>query len=128
MNSLEDLRRVFVDRVIPLLQEYFYGDWYKICTVLGCPYSEDGKKRSSNDHPIVESEKFGEVDTLGFDQDEYEDRVDFTISANFLGDKMTDEDLGRTFLGVLPDKFNKSDARLVELTGSELPSDTDEGR
>ena len=41
VNSLEDLRLVFVDRVIPLLQEYFYGDWHKICIVLGCPYSED---------------------------------------------------------------------------------------
>ena len=127
VKNLEDLRRVFVDRVIPLLQEYFYGDWYKICTVLGCPYSEDGEKRSSNNHPIVEAEKFGEVDTLGFDQDAYEDRVDFTILENFLGNEMTDEDLGRIFLGVLPDKFNKSDARLAELTGSELPSDTDEG-
>ncbi len=127
VNSLEDLRRVFVDRVLPLLQEYFYGDWYKICTVLGCPYDEDGKKRLNNDHPIVEAEKFGEVDTLGFDQDEYEDRVDFTISANFLGDTMTDKDLGRTFLGVLPDKFDKSNDRLAGLIGNGSSSDTKEG-
>ncbi len=127
VNSLADLRRVFVDRIIPLLQEYFYGDWYKICTVLGCPYDEDGEKRSNNDHPIVEAEKFGEVDTPGFDQDDYEDRVDFTISANFLGDTMTDEDLGRTFLGVLPDKFDKSDDRLAGLIGNGPSSDEEEG-
>ncbi len=127
VNSLEDLRGVFVDRVLPLLQEYFYGDWYKICTVLGCPYDEDGKKRSNNDHPIVEAEKFGEVDTLGFDQDEYEDRVDFTISANFLGDTMTDKDLGRIFLGVLPDKFDKSGDRLAGLIGNGPSSDNEEG-
>ncbi len=127
VKNLEDLRRVFVDRVIPLLQEYFYGDWYKICAVLGCPYNEDGEKRSSNDYPIVEAEKFEEADTLGFDQDEYEGRVDFRISENFLGDKMNGEVLGRTFLGVLPDKLDKSEDRLEKLIGNGSSSDTEEG-
>ena len=137
VNSLEDLRGVFVDRVIPLLQEYFYGDWHKICTVLGCPYSEEGEKRSSNGHPIVEAEKFGEVDTLGFDHDEYEDRVDFEIAEKFLGvrGKMTDDEyleyLGNRFLGVLPDndRFDKSPERLAKLTSNEPLSDKkdDEG-
>lgn len=126
VNSLEDLRRVFIDRVIPLLQEYFYGDWYKICTVLGCPYSEDGKKRSDNERPIVKAEEFGEVDTLGFDHDEYEDRVDFAVSTNFLGDKMTDEDLVRTFLGVLQLK-GEDFTRIRELTGNGSSSDKEEG-
>ena len=127
VNSLEDLRRVFVDRVIPLLQEYFYGDWYKISTVLGCPYSEDGEKRSSNDHPIVEAEKFGEVDTLGFDHDENEDRVDFEVSAKFLENKMTDEALVRTFLGALQIEGEEFDTRLRELTGNGPSSDEEEG-
>ena len=35
VTNLDSLRQVFVDRVIPLLQEYFYGAWDKICTVLG---------------------------------------------------------------------------------------------
>ncbi len=43
VRNLVDLRQVFVDRIIPLLQEYFYGAWDKICLVLGCPYSEAGK-------------------------------------------------------------------------------------
>ncbi len=124
VNSLEDLRRVFIDRVIPLLQEYFYGDWYKICTVLGCPYSEDGDKRSGNDHPIVEAEKFGEVDTLGFDHDEYEDRMDFAVSADFLrGDK----ELVHTFLGVLQLKDEELKTRLRKLTDNGSSSDKEEG-
>ena len=134
VKELEDLRLVFVDRVIPLLQEYFYGDWHKICLVLGCPYSEDGEKRSGNDHPIVVAEKFGEVDTLGFDHDEYEDRVDFEIAEKFLGvrGKMTDdeylENLVRTFLGVLPDndEFDKSPDRLAELKGNGSSSGNEE--
>ncbi len=138
-KDLEDLRRVFIDRVIPLLQEYFYGDWYKICTVLGCPYSEDGEKRSGYDHPIVEAEKFGEVDTLGFDHDEYEDRMDFAVSEKFLKNKMNDKKQGdektkgyrnylaSTFLGVLQLEDAEFDTRLKELTGNGSSSDTKEG-
>ncbi|MXV74396.1 hypothetical protein F4Z99_08970 [Candidatus Poribacteria bacterium] len=126
VNGLEDLRLVFVDRVIPLLQEYFYGDWHKICAVLGCPYSEDGQKESDNDYPIVEANKFGEEDTLGFDHDEYEDRVDFEVSPDFLGDKMTDEDLASTFLGVLQIEVEKFEARLAKLTSNGSLSDKKE--
>jgi hypothetical protein len=33
--TLEGLKRVFRNRILPLLQEYFYGDWGKIGLVLG---------------------------------------------------------------------------------------------
>ena len=33
--TLDDLKRIFKDRIIPLLQEYFFGDWGKIGLVLG---------------------------------------------------------------------------------------------
>lgn len=35
IRSLADLGAVFRDAIIPLLQEYFYGDWHKIQLVLG---------------------------------------------------------------------------------------------
>lgn len=41
VKTLLDLRDVFKRNVIPLLQEYFYGDWEKICIVLGCPHKKD---------------------------------------------------------------------------------------
>ena len=35
IQDLEDLRRTFKDKIIPLLEEYFYGDFGKIGLVLG---------------------------------------------------------------------------------------------
>lgn len=35
VNSFEDLNSVFKNNIIPLLQEYFYGDYEKIALVLG---------------------------------------------------------------------------------------------
>ena len=35
VDSLDSLRGVLINRVIPLLQEYFYEDWSKVAAVLG---------------------------------------------------------------------------------------------
>lgn len=35
VNSLNDLKTVFADKIIPLLQEYFYGDYSKMELVIG---------------------------------------------------------------------------------------------
>ncbi|MXY20047.1 MAG: AAA domain-containing protein, partial [Dehalococcoidia bacterium] len=125
VKDLESLRLVFVNRVIPLLQEYFYGDWHKICAVLGCRCSEDGKKQD-NDKPIVKASQLEGMETLGFGHDEYEDQVDFGITPDFQNGEMSKEDLARTFLGVL--RIDKAELERLygELTGSESPSDTDE--
>jgi hypothetical protein len=34
IRTIDDLRRVFATKIIPLLCEYFYDDWSKICLVL----------------------------------------------------------------------------------------------
>ena len=126
IKDLENLRLVFVNRVIPLLQEYFYGDWHKICIVLGCPYDENGGKMRGNDYPIVKANKFLEVDTLGFDHDEYEDRVDFGITSNFQNGNLSEKNLIRTFLGVLQIGKDELERRSEELTDSIMPSDEEE--
>jgi len=34
-NPLPELKEIFQNKILPLLQEYFYGDWGKILLVLG---------------------------------------------------------------------------------------------
>jgi 5-methylcytosine-specific restriction endonuclease McrBC GTP-binding regulatory subunit McrB len=105
----ESLRLIFVDRLIPLLQEYFYGAWDKICMVLGCPYDETGSPQRRGPiyeagkykQPIIEARVFAESDTLGFDHDEYEDRVDFKLASHFVRPGTDTRSLVSFFLGIL---------------------------
>lgn len=136
VKSLDDLRFVFAKRVIPLLQEYFYGDWNKICMVLGCPYSDAGRSLANGkdkySHPIIQADTFSERDTLGFDHDDYEDRVDFSIAPEFQNTerKMNKDDLHdlvRAFLGVLQLKQEEFDERLKELMDNEASPDQEGG-
>jgi 5-methylcytosine-specific restriction enzyme B len=54
IKSVRDLMKAFRSHVIPLLQEYFYADWAKICVVLGCPHdATTGKPLTKNPLPLV---------------------------------------------------------------------------
>ena len=123
----EALRFVFVDRIIPMLQEYFYGAWDKICIVLGCPYSEAGEPKRRDAHllesasrksyalPLVAASAFPEVRTLGFDHDDYEDRVDYRVSVKLQRGELNQKDLFRCYLGVLAIDAETHKRRLSEL-------------
>ncbi len=63
-SPLDALRRAFTNKVLPLLEEYFYGDPGKIGLVLGSAFV---KKRST-------PEKFAKC---GWEADEDEDRASF---------------------------------------------------
>ncbi len=79
VKTLDDLRRVFLDRLIPLLQEYFYDDWSKIGLVLGCPFDEG---RTRNTRPILTVHELDAEGILG-DVDDYETKLRFQVNPDF---------------------------------------------
>lgn len=126
----EALRVVFLDRIIPMLQEYFYGAWDKICIVLGCPYNEVGEPKRSGSHliessspksyirPLVAAGAFPEVGTLGFDHDDYEDRVDYHVLPSFQQGVLGASDLFGSYLAILALDPDTHGQRLKKLLAS----------
>jgi 5-methylcytosine-specific restriction protein B len=47
VKTLEDLKQVFANKIIPLLQEFFYGEWNKVGLVLG-----EGFVKKPNREPV----------------------------------------------------------------------------
>jgi len=83
IESLEDLRDAFLWSIIPLLKEYFYEDWSKVCVVLGCPYdSETGKRRFDEGPAIIETRILSSGTRSSEDFDE-EGRISYSIAIDF---------------------------------------------
>jgi hypothetical protein len=88
VRSLDDLRAVFSDRILPLLQEYFYGQWDKVALTLGYPIKADGtpKEVRSTAHPngtFLTTQKLDDKAVLGFDHDDYVDQVVWDVHPAF---------------------------------------------
>ena len=82
VNSFDTLTEVFRDKIIPLLEEYFYGDFGKIGLVLGSKfvhpkstktsfaknfnYGEDGDVTSFTDKIVYEFAPFKNWNALAF--------------------------------------------------------------
>lgn len=88
VRSLDGLRAVFADRILPLLQEYFYGQWDKVALALGYPIKADGtpKEVRGTEHAngtFLTTQKLDEKTVLGFDHDEYVDQVAWDVHPAF---------------------------------------------
>ena len=70
--SWEDLKETFYKNIIPLLQEYFFGDYAKIGAVLG-----KGFVKVKNGNAAKEEKLFAEFDE--FDAGDFEERATFEI-------------------------------------------------
>jgi hypothetical protein len=88
VRSLDGLRAVFANRILPLLQEYFYGQWDKVAPAVGYPIKADGtpKEVRGVEHAsgtFLTTQKLDEKSVLGFDHDEYVDQVAWDVHPAF---------------------------------------------
>ncbi len=86
-NKKVELDNTFRNKIIPLLQEYFYDDWEKIQIVLG-DYPEQFKKKSNlykyQEYQFIQSEIIKEDDILGFDHPDIEnDNIEYKVNTEF---------------------------------------------
>ncbi len=90
-TSYLELRKAVVTTVIPMLQEYFYGSWDRVCSALGCPYVDGAPARKELVHegayraPFIEAVPVSERDLLGFDHVSYEDQMEYRLSSGLGG-------------------------------------------
>lgn len=88
VETLADLREVFATSVLPLVQEYFFGQWEKVALVLGYPMNAEGGAKEWRDdaHPtgtILTAQTLDEKGVLGFDHDDYVDQVAWDVHPAF---------------------------------------------
>ena len=80
ITSKETLNDVMRNKVIPLLQEYFYDDWEKIQMILG---DHPNQKADIQNKFIIET-KTEEYSLFGFDHDDVDDeRFVYEVASDF---------------------------------------------
>jgi hypothetical protein len=90
VRSLAGLRAVFADRILPLLQEYFFGQWDKIALALGYPLNAEGRPRDADlraedckKGTFLVARKLEAKTVLGFDHDDYVDQIAWDVHPVF---------------------------------------------
>lgn len=76
VRNFEELRRVFVDQIIPLMQEYFYSDWHRIQLVFK-DISPDGSRQENQ---IIESKEVSQEELFGLSDDDLGNQMDYQVA------------------------------------------------
>lgn len=94
IKSKDELSEVFCNKIIPLLQEYFYDDWHKIRLVLG-------DNRIKNGDPlnpfILENKEFTDQNLFGESVDELEEKIAYEINPKLITNAFTIEDFKKIY-------------------------------
>lgn len=85
VKTFEQLEQVFRNKILPLLQEYFYNDWQKIQMILADLTEEkasDGENKS-HEHAIVQHEIYDPKDIFGYKTGLYDSCRMYNIAEEF---------------------------------------------
>ena len=78
-NLQKGLKQVFYDKIIPLLEEYFFGDFGKIGLVLGSSFVE---KVNTNGFDFADFPEYGDIKTDFLERAVY--RIRLSEEWNFI--------------------------------------------
>ncbi len=75
VRNFDDLKVVLFNKIIPLLQEYFYENWHRIQLV----FRDVGPTGEKLEPQIVCHDTLNEVEVLGFDHDDFDDLTEYWV-------------------------------------------------
>ncbi|UXY10442.1 AAA family ATPase [Kosakonia sp. ML.JS2a] len=77
VTNLTQLKAVFLNQFIPLLQEYFYEDWHKIQLV----FRDIDAAGKLVEAPLIGHVRLTSIDVFGFTHDDFEEVVEYRVSS-----------------------------------------------
>ncbi|MEW4454576.1 AAA family ATPase [Bremerella sp. JC817] len=82
VRTFDELQTVFLEKIVPLLHEYFYGDWEKVQLVLGDLVDGNEQDGRAKCHPaaIVGHQVQVASKVLGVTSDNYQDQRSYAIA------------------------------------------------
>jgi 5-methylcytosine-specific restriction protein B len=86
VKNIVQLNHCFAHRILPLLQEYFYGHWERMQLVLGDQEAQlsTEQRRQRERCCFILSEELEEIAVLGFDHDDHDSKWDYFVNPCLL--------------------------------------------